>query len=159
MTDGTRRTLPDWLKEKNMRPNQLMRAGAGVSTGVIRRWVQTGTMPLEVEANHRSLPIALALGVPPELLDVGPNYRGMTEAGHRFYLRTRGTDDRGWEAQIDGWKGPDDVPEGSTRIPLWERVKGPTAEASLDAFDQGLRDLIRANQSAENEDGATAAAP
>jgi hypothetical protein len=150
MTDGKRRTLAEWLAEKQMNPNKLMRAGAGVSLDGIRHWVRTGKMPLEVEANHRSLAIADALGVPPELLDAGPTYRGFTEAGHRFFITTQGRDDRGWEASIDAWGPPKDVPEGafpavSHRVISDERVTGPTAEASLDALEQELRDLIRAN--------------
>jgi hypothetical protein len=151
VTDGKRRTLAEWLKEKNMSPEQLMRAGVGVGSDVIQKWVRTGKMPLEVEANGRSLSIADALGVPPELLDVGPNYRGFSVAGHRFFIKTRGRDDLGWEAQIDAWGPPKDAPQESTpqavshRIYSPERVKGPTAEESLDALEQELRDLIDVN--------------
>ena len=158
MTDGKRRTLAEWMAEKKLRPNRLMRAGAGVSLDGIRHWVRTGKMPLEVEANHRSLSIADALGVPPELFDAGPTYRGFTEAGLRFFIKTQGRDDRGWEASIDAWGPPRGVAEGSFpavshRVISDERVKGPTAEASLDALEQELRDLIRANPRAENDAG------
>ena len=159
MTDGKRRTLGQWLAERKMTPEQLVNAGAGVSADVIRRWVKTAKMPPKVEVSSRSLTIADALGVPPELLDVGPRYRGMTEAGYRFFLRTRGSDDHGWEAQIDAWGPPKDAPGGSTPRPIAERANsgsrtsGPTLEGSLDALEQELRDLIRANPRVENEEG------
>jgi hypothetical protein len=159
VTDGKRRTLGEWLAEKQMTAEGLVNAGAGVSEDVILRWVKTCKMPPKVEASGRSLTIADALGVPPELLDVGPRYRGMTEAGYRFFLRTRGSDDHGWEAQIDAWGPPKDEPGGSTPRPIAERANsssrtsGPTLEVSLDALEQELREVIRTNPRVENEAG------
>ena len=152
MTDGKKRTLKEWLEEKKMTPEQLMRANAGVSTESLARWAKTGKVPLEVTGPGRCLQVADALDVPPEQLDCGPPRRGMSEAGYRIVLYTHQTVNHDWEAYLESWGPPKSRPAHTVSPrPVGQglndrrRVKGPTAEASLDALEDQLRELIRAN--------------
>jgi hypothetical protein len=152
MSDGKKRTLKEWLDEKKMTPEQLMRAGAGVGSDVLTRWAKTGQDPLEVTGPARCLSVADALDVPPEHLDCGPERRGMSEAGYRIVLYTHQTANHDWETYLESWGPPKNWPAHTVSPhPVREglndrrRVKGPTAEASLDVLENQLRELIRAN--------------
>jgi hypothetical protein len=154
----TRRTFKEWLDAKKLTPDQVMRARAGVSTDALTQWARTGEVPLEVTGGGRCLQVARALGVPPEQLDCGPSRRGMSEGGYELMLYAHDSSERGWEAYIESWGWPKDR-EGVTPTPLAHRfnrgigpenrVKGPTREAALDALEDELRELIRANPGTE----------
>jgi len=147
MTDGKRRPLAEWLNEKQMTPDALSQADAGLSPGVIARWQRTGQVP--PQALTRGLQIADALGVPPELLVLSPDRRGLSESGYRFMLYASGTDRTGWNASIESWGT--DQRDGGTPRPLARRFDdqgtwagGATRESSLDALESELREMIRA---------------
>jgi hypothetical protein len=78
----------------------------------------------------------------------------MSEGGYELVLYAHRSNERGWEACIESWGWPLDR-EGLTPRPLTlrfnagigpeNRVHGPTSEAALDALENELRALIRAN--------------
>jgi hypothetical protein len=148
VTEGTRRPLAAWLKDKQMTPEALSHANAGLSPGVIARWQRTGQVP--AQALSRGLQVADALGVPPELLEFSPDRRGLSEAGYRFVLYASGENRTGWKAAIESWRPPMDQRDGRTPYTLASRFNderaralGATRESSLDALETELRELIR----------------
>jgi hypothetical protein len=150
VTGGKRRPLAEWLKEKQMTPDALSQANAGLSPGVIARWQRTGEVPPQAMA--RGLQVADALGVPPELLELSPDRRGLSEGGYRFVLFSSGTNRSGWNASIEAWGCPTDPQEGRMPRALEGRLndaavraRGTTLESSLDALETELREMIRAN--------------
>jgi hypothetical protein len=151
MTQGKRRTPKEWRADPQRTPDDRWRARAGIDPDAITRGERPRAMPANAES--RALQVADALGVPPELLDLGPTRRGFSEAGYRFVLFTQGSDDRGWDARIESWGWPKSR-TGTTPGVLAQRFNdagarthGPTAAASLAALETELRELIRTTPS------------
>jgi hypothetical protein len=148
VTDVIKRPLAAWLKDKQMTPEALSHANAGLSPGVIARWQRTGEVPPQALA--RGLQVADALGVPPELLEFSPDRRGLSEGGYRFVLYTTGENRTGWKAVIESWRPPTDQREARMPRALASRFSdsgarahGATRESSLDVLETELRALIR----------------
>ena len=147
MTDSTRRTLREWREARKMTPDAVQRAGSGVNPRDLQEWERTG-YPARQGGPGRAIHLADTYDAPLELIDFGPNVRGFTEAGCQFVIATNGRDDRGWEAFIAEWRGPDrgaSIAPGAIRGPASTGMKtpGPTAEASLDTLEGEIRRLVQ----------------
>jgi hypothetical protein len=151
MTQGKRQTPKEWREGTRRIRDDRQRGRAGIDPDVITRGERSGAMP--VDAESRTLQVADALGVPPELLDLGPSRRGFSEAGYRFVLFTQGSDGRGWDARIESWGWPKSRTGTIPRVlalrfnDAGARTRGPTAAASLAALETELRELIRTTPS------------
>jgi hypothetical protein len=151
MTQGKRRTPQEWREGTQRTPDDRWRTRMGIDPDVIMRGERPKAMPADTES--RALQVADALGVPPEVLDLGPTRRGFSEAGYRFVLVTQGSHDRGWDARIESWRWPKSQ-TGTTPSVLAQRFNdagarthGSTAAASLAALETELRELIRSTLS------------
>jgi transcriptional regulator with XRE-family HTH domain len=140
-----RRTLAAWREERQLTPEQLAESGSGISAEQIREWETAGIPP--VEALPHLISVARALNAPLDQLDLGPNRRGIIEGGYSFVLFARGRDGRPWRARIGSWGWPAGhaPPKAiAERVSAGDRASGSTMEAALDALEEELRMLVRA---------------
>jgi hypothetical protein len=144
MATSGRRALHAWREARQLTPEQLAQAGAGISAELIRQWETSGEPP--ADALPHLITLARVLEVPLDQLDLGPNRRGFSEGGYSFVLFARGRDDRRWRARIGAWGWPagSTPPEAITnRAISGVHAGGPTVEDALDALEAELRALVR----------------
>lgn len=161
MTDSGRRTLRAWREAKQLTPEALTQAGAGISPEVIQQWEEAGEPP--AEAMPSLIMVARALDVPLEQLDLGANRRGFDVGGYTFVLFARGREERPWRARIGAWGWP---ANGEPLATIAERATsgvaatGASAEVALDALEAELRDLVQTAtaDAASGENTASSAA-
>jgi hypothetical protein len=143
MSDTPRRTLQAWREAKQLTPEALTQAGAGITPEIIQQWEEAGEPP--AEAMPSLITVARALEVPLEQLDLGSTRRGFDIDGYTFVLFARGREERPWRARIGAWGWPASGARESitTRATSGVAASGPSAEAALDALEAELRELVR----------------
>jgi hypothetical protein len=144
MASSSRRSLQAWREEKQLTPEELEQAGAGISADLIRQWEAEGEPP--AAALPHLISVARALEAPLEEFDLGPTRRGWSEAGYSFVIFARGQDDRRWRARVGSWgwpagATPDEVI--AERVTSGTRAVRPTSDAALGALETELRALVR----------------
>lgn len=149
-SESQRRTLQQWREARQLTPEDLARAGAGISPEVIQEWEADGEPP--TAAMPSLISVARALGVPLDQLDLGPIRRGFDAGGYSFVLYARSRNGRNhqeWRARIGLWGWPDGGPSPAIadRVSTKVTSAGPSAEAALDALEAELRELIGAARS------------
>jgi hypothetical protein len=145
MSDTPRQTLRAWREAKQLTPEALAQAGAGIGPEIIQQWEEAGEPP--AEAMPSLITVARALDVPLEQLDLGPNRRGFDLGGYTFVLFARGREERPWRARIGAWGWPADSQPADAiaeRATSGVAATGNSAEAALDALEAELRELVRA---------------